>query len=137
MGFIGDAYWPGLDPADKGFEIDREEVRRIVGVLRKDIESYGSGAGCPQHLSQWSDLPPDALGDIPGSQGGFPAAQVLAGSARNAHAHIATQYQRFVDSYRAVADAIAKAVDNLDDMEGTNASTANAAATGTDTRPGI
>jgi hypothetical protein len=118
--------WPGLETGGNGIEIDRDAVRRVIEVFRRDLESYSDGGdGSVQNLTEFGgNLTEKDLGNVPAATG-------LKNSINNANTLIAQRYRNLLESYQAVIDALNKAVGNVDEMEQANTAAANGA------RPGM
>lgn len=129
-GFQLDSSWPGLDSGKK-LEIEKDEVKKILKILRDDYESYNSGSGTLNELQSKGNITTAQLGN-------YPAAMSLQASTQKAYLQLNQTYNAFLSSYEAVINALEKAVGNYEDMEHNNTAAANGVdspATNTGSKP--
>ncbi|MDL4772855.1 MULTISPECIES: hypothetical protein [Thermomonosporaceae] len=120
-GFSLDPSWPGL-ASGKELDIDKDDVKKILKILRDDYEAYSDGSGTLNDIQSNGNITTAQLGD-------YPAAQSLQASTSAAYSNLNTQYNSFLTSYKSVIDALEKAVENYEDMETNNTATANGVST--------
>jgi hypothetical protein len=120
-GYHPDASWPGLS-SGKELEIEKDDVKKILKILRDDYEAYNDGSGTLNDIQSKGNITTAQLGD-------YPAAHSLQASTTAAYNNLNTQYNAFLNSYKAVIEAMEKAVGNYEEMETNNTATANSVST--------
>ncbi|MFI0481878.1 hypothetical protein [Actinomadura sp. 9N215] len=108
---------------DQKSEIDTEEVKKIIKVLKDERQLFESGPGTEFDLQQNGNITQRDLGM-------YPAGRVLGESTSQAFGQISAQYKQFLASYDGVIEALDRMVGNHDEKEQTNISSANAVTSG-------
>ena len=102
----------------KKSEIDTDEVRKIIKVLKANREKFEEGKGTTFELQQKGNITVQDLGM-------YPAGQALGASTTAAYNQISGQYQAFISSYDQIIGALERMVGNHVEKEQTNINAAN------------
>ncbi len=104
-------------------EIDRDEVRKIIKVLKANLKEFDEKEGTSFDVQQNGQITTQDLG-------AYPAGQALGQSTSAAYTQISSQYQQFLSSYDSLIEALEKMVGNHDEKEQKNAAAASSVSTG-------
>lgn len=110
-------------------EIDRDEVRKIIKLLRANLKEFDEKDGTSFDVQQNGQITTQDLGM-------YPAGQALAQSTSAAYTQVSSQYQQFLTSYDNVIKALERMVGNHDEKEQKNAAAASSVSTGAGSNAG-
>ncbi|QFG22082.1 hypothetical protein [Actinomadura sp. WMMB 499] len=99
-------------------EIDKDEVRAILRVLRNNLATFESGSGTRNDISMNANITNSELGQ-------YPAVSALNASSQSAYGQIKGQYDGFLNSYQGIIDALDRIVGNHEETDQGNAANAN------------
>ncbi|MFV2172093.1 hypothetical protein ACFHW2_06725 [Actinomadura sp. LOL_016] len=99
-------------------EIDKDEVRNILRVLRGNLEAFESGSGTRNDISMNANITNAELGQ-------YPAVNALNASSQSAYGQIKGQYDGFISSYEGIIQALETMVGNHEETDRGNAANAN------------
>ncbi|MEV5824948.1 hypothetical protein AB0L25_05170 [Spirillospora sp. NPDC052242] len=99
-------------------EIDKDEVRNILRVLKSNLASFESGSGTRNDISMNANITNAELGQ-------YPAVAALNASTQSAYGQIKGQYDGFISSYEGIIQALETMVGNHEETDRGNAANAN------------
>ncbi|NKZ02463.1 hypothetical protein [Actinomadura latina] len=113
---------------DQKSEIDRDEVRRILKILKENYDDFSKDKGTVNDITTNCDITKSDLGN-------YPAVTGLSMSSSQAYTQIKGQYNSFLQSYQGVIEALESMVGNHEKKEQENTAAANRAMNGSGGSP--